>query len=162
MRDNYKVEDIQRVIWALFKSGLDSTSPWSSWDYILNYPDQTVFEEFTKPFIYFESPVIISHIHQQGGKLIHDWEMIIGIWDDRKTGGPGEINIITGYMLGLLSDPKTMNTKTFSVILGGTTYNNQTLVLQNIKITGFTGPREILKNTDEKEFRNEIVIQLRA
>ena len=159
MRANYIVKDIQKILWSLFKS---LSSPWTDWEIILDYPDQSVFEEFTKPFIYIEKPMIVNTREQQGGMRSHDWELIIGCWVDRKTGGPGEINIITSRLIALFDDPKTLGTTKFDVTLGATTTEDTTLVLQGIKFLNIMGPREIIKDTDLKEFRNEITITVRT
>ena len=159
MRANYIVEDIQKILWSLFKS---LSSPWTDWEIILDYPDQSVFEEFTKPFIYVEKPMIVNTFQQQGGTRSHDWEMTIGFWDDRKTGGPGEINIMTSRFIALFDNPQTLATAKFTVVLGATTTANTTLVSQGLKFKNITGPREIIKDTDLKEFRNEITVTLRT
>jgi hypothetical protein len=159
MRDAYIIDDIQNVILSYFKS---LSAPWTSWELIADYPAAERFEVFTKPIIYFCAPTIESKNRQYGGKIGYNFNMIIGVWTDIVTGGPGELNVINSNFLSVFADSKTMNTGTFPVTFGATTYANQTLVLQGVKITNVDGPREIQMNTDLKEWRSELTIQIKT
>lgn len=159
MRDGYIIEDLQHVVWTFFKS---LSSPWNAWDHVLGYPEQEIFENFTKPIIYYCAPQISYTKMQYGGKKKNDYEMIVGIWLDRDTGGQGELNIICSKFIQMINDPQTLHTTKFTLVLGATTYTNQTLTLQGVKIFDIRGPREIIKNNDLKEFRNEIVLLIKT
>jgi len=160
MRDAYKIEDMLWVLRALIASK-QSAAPWSRWEIILGWPETNVFEELTKPFIYLLEPQKIRDIKQiGGGKSLAVWEMILGAWDDRKTGGTGEINIIASHLLDLFGDDST-HALTFTVSIGGTAYTSKTLTDHGIQIVSITGPfpRAV---TDLKEFRYEFNLTLRA
>lgn len=85
IRANKKFLDIQNCIFEMIKYKCDNTAPWTSWQPLLGYPESEQFEEFTKPFIYIESPVPVDTKWQQAGRSLNFLEMIIGIWTDRKT-----------------------------------------------------------------------------
>ena len=89
--------------------------------------------------------------------------MIIGVWDDRKTGGPEEINLMSSRILELCNDPKAVNyTNTFTVTLGSDTYADTNLSSQNLYIEGISGPREINTTVDLMEFRREFSLVISA
>lgn len=159
LRDGYQVEDILRCIKAVIDSKVSATAPWTSWTTVLEYPESTVFELLSKPFIYIESPALTRSIPQQGGIPGSEWEMILGAWDDRKTGGPEEINIIGSQILKLFRDPQTLHTATFTLALGGTTYTSKTLLYHGIQVIDIRGPQKMFTEED-KEFRIEFILTL--
>jgi len=157
-RSGYEIDDIQTCIYQLLKA--KATSPWTAWDYIRGWPEGLVFETFTKPFIYVMAPTLVGSWPQQGGLPGSIWNMIIGAWDDRKTGGPEEIQIITSQLLNLFRDRQASHyTATFTCALGSTTYTSKNLIYHEIAIIRAVGPREIVTE-DEKEFRNEITLEI--
>jgi hypothetical protein len=106
-------------------------------------------------------PVSVADWMQQGGGIPGtEWEMIIGCWDARLTGGPEEIQIIGSQLLALFNNPVTLNkTNTFNVTLGATTYTTTNLIDQGIETMSIRGPRPI-DCEDLKEFRDEFIITL--
>ena len=161
IREKYKIDDIQKCIYALILKLTTATSPFTDWAVVYGFPEAEIFDSFTKPFIYVEMPVATFRFDMQaGGKPNYAWEMIIGIWDDRKTGGSEEISIMASQLLALFNDPQTCMRTQFNVTLGTTTYTNTTLLAQGIGIVNISGPREILDNVAMKEFRQEFNLTL--
>lgn len=162
IRANYIIDDIQRCIFELFEYLCDNTSPWTDWQVCYGYPETDVFEQFTKPFIYVEAPAQVFTRSMQAGKPIRQWEMLIGVWDDRKTGGTEEINLMCSRILELFSDPKAVNyTNTFNVTIGTTSFTGTNLTTQNIYVIGIDGPRNLFTE-DIKEFRREFTVTIKA
>jgi len=87
--------------------------------------------------------------------------MIIGAWDDRKTGGPEEINIIGSHLLSFFRQSKTLHTTQFDLTLRGVTTSDTTLSNQKVKVDGITSMRDIATE-DIKEFRKEFEFSLTA
>lgn len=161
IREASKIEDIQRCVHGLIKKLETATAPWSSWDLVFGYPETSVFEDLAKPFIYVEAPVLVDGVFQHGGgKSCGIYTMILGAWDDNKTGRDEEINIISSKILSLFRDPSTCHTTQFDVTLGSA-FTNTTLIGQGIRITGCLGP-SIIDGQDLKEFRREFQITIRA
>lgn len=162
IRENYEVDDIQTLVYSLLLHLAGDTSPWTSWEVIRGFPDVDVFDQFSKPFLYVLMPTTNYAYRHQGGKVGNKmWSLLIGAWDDRKTGGPEEIAIISSRMLGLFGDPQTAHTTTFNCTLGTTTYTNTTLIAQGLRITAVRGPRELFAE-NIKEFRAEFELELRT
>ena len=162
IRTTHQIDDIQTCIYTMLNS-LTTSSPWSSWQVIRGYPETDVFERFTKPFIWVEAPYQTSITYQQGGLGTRNWELVIGVWADRSTGGNQEVAIMAGRLMYLLQDPQTVNRNTtFNLTLGGTSYTATYLSAQGVFVTGATGPRDINIITDIKEFRQEILVQIEA
>jgi hypothetical protein len=157
IRAAYATEDIQKCI---FKC-INAMSGFSSrWTVILGWPNTDAFKKLAKPFIYVLDPVPVNKIFHQGGIPFRFYEMIIGIWDDRKTGGSEEINLMTSNILNNFEDSKTLHSTKFTVTLDST-YTDTTLHLRAISVLGITGPRDIATE-DLKEFRKEFTILLKA
>jgi hypothetical protein len=161
IREASKIEDIQRCVHGLIKKLETATAPWSSWGLVFGYPETSVFENLSKPFIYVEAPTLVDFVYQQGGgKKCGIYTMLLGAWDDNKTGRDEEINIISSKIISLFNDPSTCHTTQFDVTLGSA-YTNTTLIGQGIRITGCLGP-SIIDGQDLKEFRREFQITIRA
>ena len=160
LRAGYEIDDIQAAIIGLLAS--KTSSPWSGWTLIRGWPEIAVFENLSKPFIWVEHPQLSgsASMMQGGGKILYQWSMIIGAWDDRKTGGPEEIAIITSQLINLFAD-SAVHTAAFTASVGGTTYTSKTLLEWGIAISQNVFSREIATQA-EKEFRNEITLQLRT
>ena len=157
---NNIIEDLQQCIFSLVKDFTDGTAPWTSWTPVLGYPETETFEQFTKPLIYIMAPVLTDTQWQQGGLYIGAYEGVIGAWDDRKTGGTEEINIISSRILWLFGNPNTAHATTFDVVTDAT-YTNTTLIAQGLRVEGIAGPREIA--TEEiKELRVEFTLSIIA
>lgn len=158
VRSNYLIEDTQKCIYSLL-AGLESTTaPWTRWDVVLGWPETDVFKKLTKPFLYVLPPTVQSWRRVQGGKSSPLMSMTIGAWDDRKTGGTEEINIVGSRILALFGDPQTVHTTTFTVTLDSV-YTGTTLKNQGVYVDGIFGPREIATE-DVKEFRTEFELYL--
>ena len=155
------VEDVQRVIYYLISKLTSATSPWTKWDVVLGYPDTQVFENFDKPFIYVMAPIVIDKVWQMAGKPVFLWQMTLGCWDDRKTGGDEMINIMGSTMLDFFTDPQTCHTQQFDVTIGGTVYTDTTLVNQGVMVTDINGPFPRFTE-DMQEFRTESDLLLKA
>ncbi len=163
LRTGYEIEDIQNCINAIINAKITAGAPWSSWECIREFPEEAVFK-LAKPIIYVESPVKIQTGTEQqgGGKNGAIWEMIIGAWDDRKTGGTEEINIIGSALIDFFSDVKAcMNDATFTTSIAGTSYSSKTLIFHGIIIDSINGPRKIFTQ-DDKEFRIETTLTLQT
>jgi len=161
IRDNYRQEDIQRCVYQMLNEL--TGSPWTDWEIILSYPETDVFEQFTKPFIYVEPPFKFEDYFQQGGRESTDWEMVIGSWDDNKTGSQEEINIISSHLDNLFMDAKRCNnTETFTITLGSTEYADTDLITMGVRVLSVKNTREIAENKDIKEFRRELTLEIRT
>jgi len=157
IRANYIIDDIQRCVFELFEKLCANTSPWTDWQVCYGYPETSIFEQFTKPFFYVMPPSQMATLPMQGGKSIRQWQ-----WDDRKTGGTEEINLMGSRLMELFDDAKAVNyTNTLDVTLGTTTYTGTNLGTQGIFITGIEGPR-LIQTEDIKEFRREFMAYLKA
>lgn len=156
LRAGYEIDDMLTAIVALLKN--KTSSPWSSWEIIRGWPEIAVFELFSKPFIYVEHPRLsgIFAQHMGGGKTMKSWEMIIGCWDDRKTGGPQEVAIMTSTLINLFGDA-AVHCDTFTAAVGGVTYTSKTLIDWGIAISQNVFSRQIATE-HEKEFRSEITL----
>jgi len=161
VRQTHIIEDCERCFEALFNAKISGGVPWSRWETYLGFPEEDVLSQLEKPVIYTESPKYIEEIKQQGGLGLGLYQMYFGAWDDRKTGGPEEINIISSYILQLFRNTKTLHTTTFSVTLGGTSYSGKTLTDMGIVVQGIRDTGE--KATEDiKEFRHEYEIMFMA
>jgi len=162
VRQNTIVTDIWKCVHALLKKYCDNTAPWSSWDCIKGYPEEERFADFTKPFIYTEDPFPVGDVYMQQGasKGKRLYSIIIGAWDDRKTGGIEEITIMTSRISDLFSDPYTVHTATFDVTLA-TAISDTTLKAQGIRVDAIGGPRKI-EIENQKEFRREFELRVTA
>jgi len=164
IRSTHIIDDIQQCIYALLNTLSGSTSPWTSWTVVLGYPESEVFDQFTEPIIYVMAPVQIDKVEQQGQDApTRYWRLTIGVWLERKHGGPEELNIIASRIMDLFEDKKVVGVDTtFNVTLGSTSYTSTNLSTQGIYVNGIIGDRERLEFIDEKEFRHEWEIGLFA
>lgn len=161
VRAGYEIEDIQRVVHAVIAAKITGGAPWSSWTAILGWPESDVLNNLSKPVIYVEPPTMIARTVQQGAMSSGVWEMIVGCWDDRKTGGTQEINIIGSQLLNFFRDKKTSHDTTkITITLGSTTYTSKDLIDMGVNVISIVGPREIA-TTDLKEFRTEFILTIR-
>ena len=156
-----KTVDIWKCIDAVMVKQ-KSAAPWLSWKIIKGWPESNVFTDLGSPFIFLESPIQIGYNTPQQGcnKTQEFFEMKIGLWDDRKTGGVEEISIMSGRILDFFGDMRKCHTATFNVAMG-TAYTNTTLISQGVVIETVSGPR-MIQTENPKEFRREFTLQLRA
>lgn len=160
VRSAYIIEDIQQCIYNVISKLTSTTAPWTSWTAKLGYPEADVLDQLAKPIIYIMNPVAVNEQWQQGGLYVGFYEMTIGAWDDRKTGGPEEMNIIASALLNLFRNPSSCHAQQFNVVTDAS-YTNTTLITQGVRVDGIRGPREIA--TEEiKEFRFEFTLFLRT
>ena len=160
VRAGYEIEDIQRVVHAVINSKT-SASPWNGWTVILGWPESEVLNNLAKPVIYVEPPTMVATATHQGGMSSGVWEMIVGCWDDRKTGGTQEINIMGSQLLNFFRDKKASHdTAKFTITLGSTTYTSKDLIDMGVNVIQIVGPRDIA-TVDLKEFRTEFILTIR-
>ena len=160
VRSTYIIEDVQQCIYGLLSKLTSTTAPWTSWSVVLGWPETDVFKKLEKPFIYVLDPLKIDAAWQQGGLSLGSYQILLGLWDDRKTGGTEEINIMSSRLLDLFGNPSSAHTTKFDVITDAT-YTNTTLKAQGVCIDEIRGPRNIATE-DLKEFRREFTLVLRA
>ena len=153
-------DDLQQCIYQLLKKLTTTTSPWTSWTVVLADRETMIYGEFTKPTIYVTPPVLTDKQWQQGGKALGYYEMIIGCWLDRKTGGPEECNIMNSRLSNLFNDPQTVHTTQFTVTTDAENVDT-TLIDEGVRVEGLIGPRSIPVE-DRKEIRTESTIYLIA
>lgn len=161
VRQNMIEEDIEMCIYELLDEMTEGSAPWTRWTAKLGYPEEDVLKNLSTPVIYTETPRFIDEVKQQGGLGIGKYQMYMGAWDDRKTGGKKEINIISSRILNLFRNPQTVHTTTFTVILGATTYTDTDLMTMKIRIEGIQDLGE-KATVDTKEFRQEYRLFIRA
>lgn len=153
-------DDLQQCIYQLLKKLSTTTAPWTSWSIVLSDAEGSQYGEFTKPFIYVNPPVLTDKLSQQGGRSLGFYEMIIGCWVDRKTGGLEELNIMNSRLFDLFDDSKTAHTTQFTVTTNAA-HTDTTLLAQGVRVEGILGPRSIPVE-DRKESRTEVTIYLIA
>ena len=95
-----------------------------------------------------------------GGHPSGYWTMIIGLWDDRKTGGYEEIGVMKGILYNFFNTPSNCNQYQFNVTLD-ITYNNTTLLAQGMPTNAIENIRDIGTNKD-KEFRAEVNLVIKT
>jgi hypothetical protein len=159
-RTGYEVDDIQSVLYAVILKFVNNTAPWTRWSVMRGYPETEYFATITKPFIYLDTPILTDDTYIQGGLGHGSWEMILGCWDTRDTGGIEEVQIMSSSLLSFFRNPQSCHTKVFDVTLGTTAYSNTTLKAQGIHIQNISGPRNISEAI--KDFRQELTLFLRA
>lgn len=160
IRDTHRLLDIQNCVHALIDYLCSDTSPWKSWKAVLGFPEEEIFEQFNKPLIYVLSPVQTDKKRHQAGESLMFYEMIIGLWDDRKTGGEEEIIIMDSYMLDFFANPGTVHASSFNVTTDAT-YTGTNLITQGIRIRDIGASQE-QPTEDKKEFRREFTLSLLA
>ena len=161
LRSGYITEDIQKSIFRMLSAY--TSSPFDSWQVIMGWPKEQIFEELSQPFMYVLEPQITSSYSQFGGGVSRKvWEIIIGAWDHRNDGGIEEVNIMCSQLINIFGNAQTAHTKTFTVTLGSTTYTSTTLKALGIRIRGIVGPRDLSSSSDIKEFRKEMTVTLIA
>jgi len=161
MRADHILYDMTSCFVALFEQLQTDTTPFTDWQIVREYPAVTVLDNMTALIIFIKTPVLAGRRQFQGGKCGLDFEMVIGIHNDKTSGGVEEHSIAEGAVLNFLNDSKAVHTKTFNLQLGNTNYSEQTLTLQGIRIMNITGP---FRNVDEKEdeFNSEFRIKLQS
>ena len=157
----YIIDDIYNMIHSLFVKLVANTVPWTSWAVYRGFPDIEVLKSFAKPVIYIEPPKLVDKMQQHGGVYRGKYNIIIGWWDDRKTGGPKEVGIIASQMLYLFKYLISLHAITFDVTVRGATISNTTLKAQKVSVEGVQNMRGITTE-DKDEFRMECEITLWA
>ena len=156
----YRTNDIQLCIYELIDYLTENTAPWTSWTAVLGWPETEVFKD-KDAFIYVLEPIKGGEIRQQGGLLLHRFELLFGGWVTKKDGGPEEINIMASAILNFFENPQTVHQQTFTVTLtDGTTQTDTTLVDEGIRVEDITGGRWI-DTEDVKEYRKEYTLTLK-
>lgn len=161
VRTTHIMIDIQDCFYALYSALISATSPWTDWQIVRGWPDSSVFENLTKPFIYLLEPFKTGSTGQQGGREKFLWEAIHGLWVDRDVGGHEEIQIMESRLLDFFGYQYNCHRQTLTVTLGATTYTSKTLLEMGIRVTGVSGPRDVGED-DLKEFRREMTIEFIA
>jgi len=166
MREAYLINDIQVVFYSLIKYKIDSAAanePFGDWDVDLGWPTEDKYQQFTKPLIMIESPKLPSQIKQFGGgrTAYESCFIYINAWTDIYTGLNEEGNIIASHLIQLFNNANVHSIK-FPITLGGTTYTNQTLFLQGIKIDQVSGPIPFPEETDIKTTRNQLQVNFKV
>jgi len=161
MRPDHIINDIQTCFVALFEQLQSDTVPFTNWQIVREYPETTVLDNMTDLFIYIKAPTLTSRRYHQGGKSGLDFEIIIGIHNDKITGGAEEHVIAESVILNLLNDSKAVHTKVFDVQLGNTVYQNQTLTLQGIRVMDISGPFRIVEKKED-EFKSEFRVRVKT
>jgi len=154
------IEDCQRCIEALIAKLCSTTVPWTSWTSTLGRPETDRWE-LASSFIYTMEPYFVEITgQQQGGSSLAIYEVIIGTWNNRKSGGAEEINIMTSRIQNLFQVPATWSTA-FTITINSVVFTDTTLRAQGIGILGITGARQI-ETEEKKEFRNEQTLRFIA
>ena len=162
-RDTEIILDLQTLFLTVLKD-LQSAAPWSRWQIVRGYPNATILDNFSNLTIYVMAPTWFSPgIANQGAKKsTNNWQITIGVWADKKTGGVEETLIATSRIMDFFGDVTKWAQTEFNVTLGSTAYTDTTLIDQGINIFDVSGPQEILNNVDTNEFRNEFTINFRS
>ncbi|HNR69543.1 MAG TPA: hypothetical protein PKN24_15970 [bacterium] len=161
IREGYEIADIQQAVMGFLRAKTVSSAPWTSWAVVEGWPNQTVFETFTKPFLYCHSPLMIEQVQQQGGgKPRFNWELVVGGWTDREKGGSEEAAIMQSALMRLFAN-SAVNAVTFSGTVAGTAFTAKTLPQIGVVIDGIQNPRSI-EFEQEDDFRGEVSILLTA
>jgi len=161
MRADHILNDILNCFVTLFEQLQSDTPPFTDWQIVREYPAATVLDNMTALIIYIKAPVLAGRRRHQGGKCGLDFEIVIGIRNDKTTGGAEEHAVAASAMLNLINDSKAVHTKTFNVQFGNTVYPGQTLSLQGIRVLDITGPFRNV-NVNEDEFNSEFRIRLQT
>ena len=160
IRETHLLDDIQKTLLTFFRK-LSDTSPWDAWEYVEAYPLQEVLDQFEKPVIYFEKPFLVDKIAHQGGRAKRIWRCTIGAWDDRKTGGTEEINIISSQLFKIVEKKEEINDVAFNITLGLESYTGKKMSDMGIKLVELQGPREVFTK-DKDEFRYEFDLYIKT
>ena len=160
IRRDHIVDDIQTVLMALL-AAKQSDAPWSSWAVVRGFPNIEILETYSRPVVYVCAPEWMGQLLHAGGQPSWLWRVTVGAWDDRKTGGPRELNMIMSAMLDFFSDPQTCHTQRFDVRIGGAVYGGTTLPEVGVRVEAVEGPREMM-TVDDGEFRAELAIVVRT
>jgi len=158
----YRTNDIQLCIYELIDYLTENTSPWTSWEAVLGWPETEVFKD-KDAIIYVLEPIPVKaeEIRQQGGLPLHRFELLFGGWVTMKQGGAEEINIMDSTILNFFENPQTVHQQTFTVTLtDGTEQADTTLVNEGIRVEDITGGRWI-DTEDVKEYRKEFTLTLK-
>jgi len=159
IRAGYELTDVQKAVTDFLRYKVaNSGAPWSSWTVVEGWPDQTVFANFTRLFLYSHTPLWVGEDVQQGGKGLRRLEMTIGGWSCIAAGGAEEAAIALSQLLALFGDP-AVNVATFNSVIGGTAYTAKTFPQLGIYINDITNPRAI-EFRDEDDFRGEVSLQI--
>jgi hypothetical protein len=152
-RTGYEILDIQKILVALLKA--NTSAPWSRWEVIHAWPADDVFDQITKPVIYIDLPDYAGDIKASGSLPGTQWECIVGLWDDNRTGGDEEIAVMKSQLLYFFRQKKDLHNKTFTVIIGGTTYTATDLLAQGLAIQAISPARTIDNDAVNNSFRVE-------
>jgi len=160
IRESQLYNDIQKVIVGLVQAKIDATAPWSYWQINENWPTGDVFENFTTPFIYILPPEATKLNYRYGGGNYKYFTLTFGIWNNVKTGGPKENNIMASAILAFFGCGRTTHTQQFDVTLASA-FTNTTLIAQGLRVTHIHD-RGDMYTEDDDQFRKEFVLTLRV
>ena len=168
IRSDHIFEDMRVVLLAFFRS---LGSPFTSWDFIKDYPDKLLFRRWNKPYIWIEGFNPIGTIESQyntwgqrnvSGTDYTDYafyaeiEFQIGIWLNQTHGGMEEMNIIRSALFSLFHARRPgLPADTFDVTLGNDSYTGVTLYQMGFRDLRIIGDREV-PTEDVKEWRREL------
>lgn len=163
IRSSYILTDVQECLYQFLSKLIVGSAPWTSWAVQKGWPESDVLKHFSKPIIYIDAPLITDTKYwQMGGVPLFQVSTIIGCYNDRSTGGPEELEIISGHLVEKFLNPSGVLAVTFNVTLGATTYSSTTLGAQGIRIQNISGPRGGITADDLKEFRKELELTLKV
>lgn len=137
IRNARKAYDSQKCIYQAIKKKCDNNAPFTSWTPILSYPQTDIWNDH-ESIIYLEDPVNTDVKWHQGGRNMTGFNMMIGAWTVRKTGGEEEVIIMADELVNLFTDHKALHQVTFDVTTDNsysdTTLNAQGVQIQNISV----------------------------
>lgn len=155
IRAGYELTDVQKVVTDYLRYKVATAgSPWSSWIVVEGWPEQDVFANFSKLFLYSHTPTWLGEQVQQGGTGLRNLEMVVGGWSCRAAGGAEEAAIALSALLYLFGNP-AVNAATFNANIAGTAYTAKTFPQLGLTIDGITNPRKIEFREDD-DFRGEV------
>ena len=155
IRSNRKSIDSQKCLYEVIKKKCDNDAPWTSWSPLLGYPESEIWDDHDA-IIYVLIPVKTDEKWVQGGLHFSSFNIKIGVWTTRRTGGEEEIQIISDELENLFTNPATLNAVTFNIVTDAT-YTGTTLSTQGLQIVGVVGTNPIA-TVDVKEFRRELTV----
>ena len=160
VRQTHIIYDLVECFYQLFSKLKTESRPWNSWTVEKKWPEQEMFTD-KSAFLIIGEPIRVGSIDMHGGMGKAQWEMDVGMWITRKSGGDAEIKYMASALHSFFNNPNDCNTKQFTVSLGGTAYTDKTLLQMGIHINGIAGPENI-PTEDLKEFRKQVTLNYNA